>query len=176
MNEDFAHRLTLDRIRDGERIDLTADEEERKAVADRFGLQCIDRLDAHAVISRDGDAIRASGRIAASLEQRCVVTGEPVSAHVDEPFEIAFIPEPRPGDADEEIELSPRECDVVFHDGAAIDLGAAIADTLALSLDPYPRSASAEAALREAGVLTEAEAGPFAELAKLKKGLGGNDA
>ena len=31
-------------------------------------------------------------------------------------------------------------------------------------------------ALREAGVLTEAEAGPFAELAKLKKGLGGNDA
>ena len=32
------------------------------------------------------------------------------------------------------------------------------------------RSAGAEAALKEAGVLTEAEAGPFAALAKLKRG------
>ena len=57
----------------------------------------------------------------------------------------------------------------MFHDGAEIDLGTAIADTLALSLDPYPRSAAADAALKEAGVLTEAEASPFAVLAKLKK-------
>ena len=53
------------------------------------------------------------------------------------------------------------------------DLGrrilSAIADTLALTLDPYPRSAGAEAALKEAGVLTESEASPFAVLAKLKK-------
>ena len=60
----------------------------------------------------------------------------------------------------------------MFHDGAAIDLGSAVSDTLALALDPYPRSAAAEAALREAGVLSEEEAGPFAVLAKLKKGLG----
>jgi len=60
----------------------------------------------------------------------------------------------------------------VFHDGAAIDLGGAIADTLALALDPYPRSAAAETALREAGVLSEEEAGPFAALAQLKKALG----
>ena len=77
-----------------------------------------------------------------------------------------------PLDAPEEVELQPEDCDVVFHDGAAIDLGTAIADTLALSLDPYPRSASAEAALREAGVLSEEEAGPFAALAKLRKSLG----
>ena len=176
MNEDFAHRLTLDRIRDGERIALVADEAERRAIAERLGLGSLDRLEAHAAITRDGDIIRACGRIGASLEQNCVVTGEPVAAHVDEPFDIAFIPEPRSGGLDEEIELSSDDCEVVFHDGATIDLGSAVADTLALSLDPYPRSAGAEAALREAGVLTEAEAGPFAELAKLKRGLGGNDA
>ena len=45
----------------------------------------------------------------------------------------------------------------------------AVADTLALSLDPYPRSASADAALREAGVMSEAEASPFALLAKLRR-------
>jgi hypothetical protein len=66
--------------------------------------------------------------------------------------------------------LVESDCDVVFHDGSAIDLGGAIADTLALSIDPYPRSAGAESALKEAGVLGEAEAGPFAALAKLKRG------
>ena len=172
MIEDFAHRLTLDRIRDGERVDLVADADERRAIAERLDLPSLDRLEAHVSLSRDGVAIRAVGRVAASLDQRCVVTGEPVAAHIDEPFEIAFVPEPRVGDVPEEVELRPEDCDVVFHDGAAIDLGTAIADTLALSLDPYPRSASAEAALREAGVLSEEEAGPFAVLAKLKKGLG----
>jgi uncharacterized metal-binding protein YceD (DUF177 family) len=170
MIEDFAHRLTLDRIRDGERIDLIADESERGAIAERLDLSSLDRLEAHASLSRDGDRVRASGRVAAALEQRCVVTGEPVAAHVDEAFEIAFVPEPELGD--EEIELRPEDCDVVFHDGGTIDLGSAIADTLALALEPYPRSASAEAALRESGVLSEEEAGPFAALAALKKGFG----
>jgi len=175
MIEDFAHRLTIDRIRDGERIDLVADDAERRAIADRLDLPSLERLEAHASLSRDGERVRAAGRVAASLEQRCVVTGDPVAAHVDEAFEIAFVPEPRI-DPDEEVELQPEDCDVVFHDGAAIDLGTAIADTLALSLDPYPRSASAESALREAGVLSEEEAGPFAMLAQLKKGFGGTDA
>lgn len=169
MIEDFAHRLTLDRIRDGERVDLVADEAERRTIAERLDLPSLERLEAHASLSREGNTIRAAGRVAASLEQRCVVTGEPVAAHIDEPFDIAFVPEPRAGDVPEEVELRPEDCDVVFHDGAAIDLGNAIADTLALGLDPYPRSASAEAALREAGVLSEAEAGRFAALARLTR-------
>ena len=36
MIEDFAHRLTLDRIRDGERIDLVADDAERQTIAQRL--------------------------------------------------------------------------------------------------------------------------------------------
>ena len=171
MIEDFAHRLTLDRIRDGERIDLVADDQERRAIAERLDLPSLARLEAHACLARDGHKVRATGRVAASLEQRCVVTGDPVAAHVDEAFDIAFMPEPRIG-PEEEVELGPEDCEMVFHDGTAIDLGTAIADTLALSLDPYPRSASAETALREAGVLSEEEAGPFAILAQLKKGLG----
>jgi uncharacterized metal-binding protein YceD (DUF177 family) len=170
MTNSFAHHLRLDQIRDGERIDLVADEAERGVVAKRLGLPAVERLEAHVTLGRTGDVIRASGRLAASLEQSCVVTSDPVPAHVDEPFELVFIPEPAPGKADEEIELGESDCDVVFHDGAAIDLGTAIADSLALSLDPYPRSAGADAALKEAGVLTEEQASPFAALAKLKKG------
>ena len=170
MNDRFAHHLRLDQVRDGERLDLVADESERRSVAERLALSALDRLEAHVTLSRTGPMIRADGRIAATLEQSCVVTGEPVAAHVDEPFALLFMPEPEGGGPDEEIELGEQDCDVVFYDGAAIDLGSAVADTLALSVDPYPRSASAEAALKEAGIMTEEQASPFAVLSKLKKG------
>ena len=169
MTDAFAHHLRLDQVGDGERVDLVADEAERAAVARRLGLERIERLEAHATLSRQGEIVRAAGRLTASLDQSCVVTGEPVAAYVDEPFELVFMPAPKAGSPDEEIELGPEDCDVVFYDGAVIDLGTAIADTLALSVDPYPRSAGADAALKEAGVMTEAEASPFAALAKLKK-------
>ena len=167
MSDRFAHHLRLDQIRDGARLDLVADEAERRAIAERLGLRTLARLDAHVVLSRTGPLVRAEGRIVAALEQNCVVTGDPVAAHVDEPFALLFMPEPET-EADEEIELGADDCDAVFYDGAAIDLGGAIADTLALSVDPYPRSASADAALREAGVLSEEQASPFAVLAALK--------
>ena len=35
---EFAHRLTLDRIRDGERLDLVADAAECAAIAERLDL------------------------------------------------------------------------------------------------------------------------------------------
>ena len=176
MNDSFAHQLRLDQIRDGERLDLVADETERRAAADRLGLVGLERMEAHAAMHRDGSVIRAQGRVIAALEQSCVVTGQPVRAHVDEPFSLKFVPAPSSGKPDEEVELAEDDCDVVFHDGATIDLGSAIADTLALGLDPYPRSPEADAALKDAGVLSEEDAGPFAALAQLKKQLGGNDA
>lgn len=165
--KDFSHRLPLDRIRDGERVDLVAGDEECAAIARRLGLVSLDRLEAHAALACDGEQVRARGRIKAALAQSCVVSGEPVPARIDEPFELVFLPEPK-GQPDEEVELGPDELDVVFHDGAGIELGAAIVDTLALALDPYPRGPEADAALKAAGVLCEGEAGPFAALAKLK--------
>lgn len=173
---DFAHRLVLDQIRDGDRLDIVADDEERAAVADRLGLLSLDRFEAHAVLSRDGQKVCASGRMKASLGQSCVATGEPVPAHIDEPFNLSFLPEPTVRSDEDEVELGEGDLDTIFHDGSAIDLGGAIADTLALSLDPYPRSAGADAALKEAGVLTEEDASPFAALAALKEKLGGSGA
>jgi uncharacterized metal-binding protein YceD (DUF177 family) len=169
MKDRFAHHLRLDQIGDGERLDLVADDVERRAVSDRLDLGRLDRFEAHVTLGRNGPVVRAEGRIVATLEQSCVVTGEPVSAHIDEPFTFIFIPAPDSARPDEEVELGEEDCDTVFYDGAAIDLGSAIADTLALSVAPYPRSASADAALREAGVLSEEQAGPFAALAALKK-------
>ena len=176
MTDGFAHRLQLDQVRDGDRLELTADGQERQAIAERLRLPALERFDAHVALSRIGsDMVRAHGRLHATLDQACVVTGDPVTAHVDEPFEILFMPEPSGIQPDEEIELSTADCDTVFHDGAAIDLGSALADTLALALDPYPRSPAADAALKEAGVLSEEEAGPFGALAQLRARMGGSD-
>jgi len=83
---------------------------------------------------------------------------------------LIFVPEVGQAALDQEIELGEADCEVIFYEGGAIDFGTAIADTLALAMNPYPRSAGADAALKEAGVLSESEAGPFAALAKLKRG------
>ena len=176
MSENFSCRLNLDRVHDGERIDLTATDAERESIARRIGLVSLDRLAAHCVLDRKGlgdqaGSIRARGRIKASLAQACVATGEPLPAYIDEAFELHFQPEPV-RTPDDEIELSGDELDVIFHDGSAIELGAAIADTLAVSLDPYPRGPNAEVALSQAGVISEEQAGPFAALAALKGKLG----
>ena len=100
MRDDFSHRLALDRIRDGERIDLVADDSEREAIARRLGLVSLDRLDANAALERDGPRVRVRGRVRASLKQSCVATGEPVAEHVDEPFELIFLPEREAARAD----------------------------------------------------------------------------
>lgn len=168
MSECFSRPMALDQIRDGTRIDLVATDGERQDIASDLGLETLDRLDAHAMLERSGERVRAKGRIQAALTQSCVVTGDPVAAHIDEPFDLTFAPDIADIEPDSEIELGAKDCDTVFHDGAAIDLGRAIIDTLALSIDPFPRSAGADAALKEAGIMTQAEASPFAALAALK--------
>ena len=172
MSANFAFHLKLDQIGQGQRVDVSVDDSECADIARRLGLVSLDRLEAHAVLSRDGARVHAEGRVLASLEQSCVVTGEPVSSAVDEPFAVDFLPESTTGRPDDEVELGADDCDTMFHDGASVDLGAAVVDSLALALDPYPRSAGAEASLREAGVISEEEAGPFAALGALRDKLG----
>ena len=150
---------------------IEAEEEERAALARRFGLVAIDRLAAETALVRDGEDVTATGRIMAAVTQSCVATAEPVEAVVDEAFELRFRPTAAAGGAEEEVELSESELDVTFYDGVSIDLGEAVAETLALSLDHYPRAPGAEEALKAAGVKSEEEAGPFGALAGLRDKL-----
>ena len=150
---------------------VEASPEERAALAKRFALIEIGRLAADLSLTRSGVEVIAAGRIAAEVVQSCVASGEPVPAAIDAPFELLFRPTPEAGRPDEEVELNGRELDVTFYDGAAIDVGEAVAETLALSLDPYPRAPGAEQALKAAGVKSEEEAGPFGALAGLRDKL-----
>jgi len=169
MGERFSLSLPIAQIRDGDRIDLAADAAECTEIARKLDLPSVSAMQAHAVLERAGDCVTVKGRIKASVEQSCVATGEPIAANLDEPFELQFRPEPA-GKPDEEVELGANDMDTIFHDGSTIPLGESLVDTLALCLDPYPRGPNAAAALQEAGVLSEEEAGPFAALAALKRG------
>lgn len=156
------------------RLTLEADEEERTALATRFGLIAIARLDAEAALSRKGEEIRAEGHLTGAVTQSCVASGEPVEAVVKAPFDLIFRPQPADERRDEEVELGAGELDTIFYEGGAIDIGEAVAETLLLNLDPFPRAPGAEAALRAAGVKSEEEAGPFGALAGLRDTLKGN--
>jgi uncharacterized metal-binding protein YceD (DUF177 family) len=149
------------------RLDLAADEGERSALARRFGLIAINRLHAEVALSRHGEEVIAEGTLDAAVTQACIATGEPVPAEVRAPFEIRFRPAPDATAPGEEVELDDADMDIVFYAGGAVDVGEAVAETLLLNLDPYPRAPGAEAALKAAGVKSEEESSPFGALAGL---------
>jgi uncharacterized metal-binding protein YceD (DUF177 family) len=168
MTPEFSRPVRVDTLGTATReLSIGADAAERDAIAARFGLLAVDRLAADLSLTRNGDAVTATGTLKALVTQSCIATSEPVPAKLAEPFTILFRPHPDAA-ADEEIELSEGELDVTFYDGASIDLGEAVAETLSLSLDPYPRCPDAEAALQAAGVLSEEQAKPPGALAGLK--------
>lgn len=153
-------------------VSVEAEACERTALARRFGLVSIELLTAELSLTRKGDSVTGAGTVVGEVTQSCVGTGEPVAARVEAPFELAFRPQPDAAARDEEIELAEAELDTIFYAGGAVDIGEAVAETLLLNLDPYPRAADSEAALQAAGVKSEAEAGPFAGLAGLRDKLG----
>ena len=174
MTPEFSRPVRIDTIGEGGRtIAVEADEVERAALAVRFGLLALDRLAAEIGLRREGDTIFAQGRIEAAVVQSCVASGTAVPAKLDEAFALRLLPEG--DDAAEEIELDADEVDTVSYSGGAVALGEMTAETLALSLEPFPRAPDADAVLKAAGVLSEDEAreanGPFAALKGLKDRL-----
>jgi uncharacterized metal-binding protein YceD (DUF177 family) len=157
-------------------VEIEADPAEREALARRFELVAVEALSAAGTLVRRGEAVEAAGTLRARVIQSCVATAEPVEAAVEEDYRVEFRPLLAAGRPEEEVELGEGELDVVFYEGGAVDLGEAVAQSLFLGLDPYPRSPAAEDALREAGVKSEEEAriesSPFAALAALKDKLG----
>jgi len=148
-------------------VKLTADAEQRAALARRFGLVAVSSLSAEVTLEDDGKAVAANGRLKAAIVQSCAVSGEDLPVTIDEPLALRFVPE-QPVKA-EEVELEPGELDEIEFAGDVFDLGEAVAQSLALAIDPYAVGPEAERARKEAGLADEAASGPFAALAALKK-------
>jgi uncharacterized metal-binding protein YceD (DUF177 family) len=142
---------------------LVASEAARAALAERFGLQSIDRLEGALSVARAGEGAHASGRLVADVVQSCVVSGEPVPAHVDEALELRF---ELPQADGAEIELEADALDVMPVENDSIDLGEALAQALAVALEPYPRAAPDVLARVRQLLMSEEEADALEAAAK----------
>ncbi len=163
---EFSHIVKLSEVGNHSRnIHLAADEAERSGLIARFDLAALDSLEADISLNNEAAGVVALGRFTARLAQYCIASNDPVPAVLDEPIHIRFIAEPTDGG---EFELEADDCETMFHDGQTIDLGEAVAQSLGLALDPYPRSPDSEKILKAAGVKSEEEAAPLGALASLK--------
>ena len=158
-------------------IAVEAGPEERAALAARFGLLSLDHLSAEGRLHvfDNGRSARLEARIAADVVQACVVTLEPVAAHIDDSLVVLYTRQGNLGPgrgAAKEIQVRHDEEDEPepFSD-TGIDVGEAVAECLGLALDPYPRAADADSALAPLGdaVDDEERKSPFAALEALKR-------
>lgn len=167
IGNEFSHVVKLSEIGShSQNMKLVANEQARSGLMARFDLAALDSLEAEISLKHEASDILATGRFTANLAQYCIASNDPVPAQIDEPIHIRFITEPT---VSGEIELEADDCETMFHDGQTIDLGEAVAQSLGLALDPYPRSPEAEKILKAAGVKSEEEeAAPLGALAGLK--------
>lgn len=151
---------------------IEADETERAALAERFGLGAVESLRAEIVLDARARAIRATGWLRAAILQPCAISGEDFPVTIDETVDLRFVEENiRPAAQGDDIELDADECDEIAFTGDMFDLGEAVAQTLGLAIDPYAEGPNADAARKAAGIVPEGEAmGPLADaLAALKR-------
>ncbi len=162
---EFSRPVPVARLGSGVlRRQIEASPREREALARRFGLLALDRLDATVELRREaGEIIAMEAVFSARFVQECVVSLEPVPGAVEERFSLRYGPAQPEGD---EIVLAGDEEPLEPLDGDAIDIGEAVAQELSLALPEFPRLADAAV---EAGGSAAAGPGPFAALARLKK-------
>lgn len=126
-------------------IVLEADENQRRAIAERLGVPGVDRLHGEFRLTPFPDGVDLNLRLEASVQRRCVVSLEPMTESVRETivtrFEKSFHDEQELS-ADLNVEREPLE-------GDRLDLGEILVQHLSLSLDPYPRKPDAQSLLAQ---------------------------
>lgn len=137
---EFSRPLPVERIGPGgleQAVEATA--AECRALAVRLGVPAVLALAATLRLSREaGGRIAATARLTGRLVRDCVVTLEPFEADIAEDFAVNFVPEALLREA-----IDLEGVDEIPYAGGTIDLGEAVAEQVALTLDPYPRKPGA---------------------------------
>ncbi len=165
--QEFHRPIAIDSLDDGRATSsIAATAAECAALAKRFGLVGLDRLEARIELRRRrGGVIAVNGDLRADITQTCIVTLEPVPARIEESFAVSYTREHRHV-AVHEVALDPDAEQPEPVDGGAIDLGELTAQQLSLALPPYPRAPGAQFDPIDSGEAAAAK--PFAGLARLK--------
>jgi uncharacterized metal-binding protein YceD (DUF177 family) len=167
VTPEFSRPIALARIPpEGRAETLRASPAECAALALRFGIPAVNRFSAALRLTPEaGGAVAIEGRIRAEVVQDCVVTLDPVVQQVDEAVHLRVL------GAGETASEDPDTPDDVEAPGGVADLGEAVAEQLALVLDPYPRAPGAvlpDEAEGEPEAPEEPRPNPFAALSALR--------
>jgi len=142
---EFSRPVAADRVgRDGYQVTIEADPAERAALAARFGLVSLEALRARCRLRPvAGGMIELKADFDAEVTQLCVVTLEPFPARVADGFDQRYALDPqrfRPQGEDESMFDPEAEDPPEALEDGGIDLGEAVAQQLAVALDPFPRA------------------------------------
>lgn len=153
---------------------IEAGPRELEALTRRFDLLGLDSLSAELSLSWRGAEVIVEGTLAAEVVQRCVVSLAEVPGRVSSDFTLVYREQAASGpQPEEEIDPESEEEMPEPFGPEGIDLGEAVAQQLALALDPYPRHPEAALSKTEWGApLAEEEVeqrNPFAVLKSLKR-------
>jgi uncharacterized metal-binding protein YceD (DUF177 family) len=161
---EFARPVRLMRLGDEPfRQHIAANAVERAALAARFELVSLDRLEADVELVREaGGTILVTAAFTAEFAQNCIVTLDPVTGSVSERFQLRY------GRAEAEADVPAGDDDPAFEPftGEAIDIGEAVAQEFSLALPPFPRTADA---VIEDDAPGASAGGPFAVLERLAR-------
>ena len=141
------------------RQEIAATAAEREALARRFDLLALDRLEAEVeLVRQSGGTILLRACFEAAFAQSCVVTLEPVEGAMAANFALRYGPLDAEGEdaPDDEVAFEPLA-------GDFIDVGEAVAQEFSLALPTFPRSPGAVLEIEE----PSPGEGPFAALSRL---------
>lgn len=145
------------------RQEIAANEAERAALAKRFALVSLDRLEAMVELALErGGTILLTAEFSAAFAQECVVSLDPVTGSVQASFSLRYGPP-----AAEPVTESDKEPAFEPLIGDAVDIGEAVAQEFSLSLPPFPRAPNAVIEESPSG---QSGDGPLAALARRKRG------
>ncbi|MGE3623195.1 MAG: DUF177 domain-containing protein [Bdellovibrionales bacterium] len=147
---------------------IVAGEKERAGLARRFGLTGLPKLEAQlTVMPARAVMFEVKGRMQADVVQQCVVTLEPLPAHIEQDIDVLFAPSEflEPGAGAAHVDADDEETEAII--GGIIDLGELVAQYLGTALDPYPRKPGLAFVAAEYG--DKRPDSPFTKLTDLTK-------
>lgn len=152
---------------------IDADEETRSALAAEHGLLSVESWRAELLVTRwKRNGVKVSGRVEAEITQECVVTLEPLPAHISEEVSQIYFPEDSKlgrlgfhGEGEIHLDAEGPDSPETFS-GETIDVGALAEEFFGLAIDPYPRKGGVSLDAAVTGEEPDDHLGPLHE--KLK--------
>ncbi|MCC8427775.1 DUF177 domain-containing protein [Reyranella aquatilis] len=143
IKSEIERLIDLDKLGpNGAALEITTSENERAALAKRFGFMGLPAFSARITVDRKpGGQVVVEGRLKGRIVQACILSLDPVTQELDDAFRLVF--------AENVTEdLDPESGEAVLNangdapeplTGNMLDVGEIAAEQLSLTADPYPR-------------------------------------